>query len=310
MILTDRTGSITVAGVVAALAFSLVLSSVPATAARSAKSSKPTKAQKSAKAAKVAPRPDRRFSIPTGELTEASGCAVSPRTPDLVWLHNDSGNAPRLFSVNVATKAMRVVDVAGAEAVDWEDMAALPNGDLLIGDIGDNAKQRTNITLYEVREPSATTNAVTATGRTLHYVDGPHDAEALVVDPVAGTPYVITKEPGGVAGVYVADGDSLRSIGSVTIDTESFLFPNLITGADALPDGSAIILRTYQFGYVLRRPVGQPFAATFTVKPKPFALPLMIQGEAICALPDSRSVFTTTESRGDATIPMAIVSLP
>ena len=325
MNMTVRARSITVAGFVVILGLALALGdafgSVPAMATNSAtsvttpksalrKSVKSSRPVKSAKVPAPTARPDRSFSIPTGELTEASGCAVSKATPDLVWLHNDSGNAARLFGVNLTTKAVRVVDVGGAQAVDWEDIAMLPNGNLLIGDIGDNAKQRTSITLYEVPEPSTTTNSVTAVGRTLQYIDGPHNAEALVVDPTDGTPYVITKEETGIAGVYVADGGALRSVGTITIDTESFLFPNLITGADALPDGSGIVLRTYQFGYVLRRPAGQPFVAAFSAKPKPFALPFMIQAEAICALRDARSVFTTTESRGEATIPMAIVSLP
>ncbi len=259
---------------------------------------------------KKPPRPDRTLNIPAGELREVSGCAVSHRSPRTVWVHNDSGDTPRVFNVNLDTRAVRTVKITGAEAVDWEDMATLPNGDLLIADIGDNAKQRDSIVLYQMTEPSRTAKTVAAAPRSLRYEDGPHNSEALVVDPIDGTPYVITKEESGVASVYVASGDRLKPVATITIDGESLFFPNLITGADALPDGSGIVLRTYQSGYLLRRPAGKPFVETFSAKPRPFELPFMLQPEAICALRDSKSVFTTTESRGDPSIPMAIVSLP
>ena len=263
-----------------------------------------------AQAAKRVRRPDRSFEVPTGELGEVSGCAVSQRLANTVWLHNDSGDSPRLFRLNTVTKAVRKVAVSGAEAVDWEDIAALPNGDLLIADIGDNAKKRDGVVLYQVPEPARLSRTVAATARRLRYVDGPHNAEALVVDPANGTPYVITKEESGVASVYGAGGDTLKSVGTITIDGESLFFPNLITGADALPDGSAVVLRTYQFGYVLARSPGKPFTSAFSATPKKFALPFMLQAEAICALGDSRSVFTTTESRGEKSILAAVISLP
>lgn len=263
-----------------------------------------------AKAAKRVSRPDRSFDVPTGELEEVSGCAVSRRTANTVWLHNDSGDTARLFSLNTTTKAVREVSVAGADAVDWEDIAALPNGDLLIADIGDNAQQRDGVVLYQVPEPARTSKSVAAVARRLRYADGPHNAEALVVDPADGTPYVITKEESGIASVYAAAGDTLKSVGSITIAGESLFFPNLITGADALPNGLGIVLRTYQFGYVLARSAGKPFVSAFSATPKRFALPFMLQAEAICVLRDSKSVFTTTESRGEASISAAIVSLP
>lgn len=263
-----------------------------------------------ATAAKRVTRPDRSFDVPTGELREVSGCAVSRRTANTVWLHNDSGDAARLFGLNTTTKVVRAVSVAGADAVDWEDIATLPNGDLLIADIGDNAKQRDGVVLYQAPEPARSSKSVAAAARPLRYVDGPHNAEALVVDPSDGTPYVITKEKSGIASVYVATGDSLKFVGTITIDGESLFFPNVITGADALPDGAGIVLRTYQFGYVLPRSAGKPFVSAFSATPRKFALPFMLQAEAICALRDSKSVFTTTESRGEASISAAIVSLP
>ena len=250
------------------------------------------------------------FDLATGPLKEVSGCAFSKRSPNLVWLHNDSGDVARVFSLDLAQRTVRPVTVIGAEALDWEDMASAPDGTLLIADIGDNNARRDNVVVYRIPEPTRADRSVTATARTLRYDDGPHDAEALVVDPTDGSVFVITKEAQGPSKVFVAEGETLRNVGAITLDEGGFFFPNRITGADALADGSGVVLRTYQSGYLLRRTKGTPWRTALDAKPEPFALPAMIQGESICARPKARSVFTTSESRGAARIPVAITPVP
>ena len=68
-------------------------------------------------------------------------------------------------------------------AVDWEDIA-IDGKTIYIGDIGDNAAVRPSIVVYRVTEPALTAKSVNATTFTLRYPDGPHDAEALMVDPL------------------------------------------------------------------------------------------------------------------------------
>ena len=251
-----------------------------------------------------------RFDLVAGPLQEVSGCAFSKRTADVVWLHNDSGDVPRVFALDLAKRTVRPVRVTGAEAVDWEDMASAPDGTLVIGDIGDNNAQRDNVTVYRIPEPTRTDRSVPATARILRYDDGPHDAEALVVDPTDGSVFVITKEAEGPSKVFVAEGETLRSVGAITLDEGGFLFPNRITGADALADGSGVVFRTYQSGYLLRRGKGGAWRTAFDAKPEPFELPAMIQGESICARANARSVLTTSESRGSMKIPFAITPVP
>ena len=65
--------------------------------------------------------------------------------------------------------------LAGADAVDWEDIAA-QDGVLYVGDIGDNAARRPEIVVYRLSEPGAAGD-VEAERLVLHYADGPHDAE-------------------------------------------------------------------------------------------------------------------------------------
>src|SRR3954451_10421792 len=85
--------------------------------------------------------------------TELSGLVASPAQRGVLWTHNDSGDAPRLFALRSDGSAIATVAVRGAQAVDWEDLAAGPDGSLLVGDIGDNDAARDSVTVYRVPEP-------------------------------------------------------------------------------------------------------------------------------------------------------------
>ena len=69
--------------------------------------------------------------------------------------------------------------LAGAEAVDWEDIA-IRGRTLYVGDIGDNLAVAAGSP--STASPSAG-RGDTRAPIVLRYPDGPHDAEALLVDP-------------------------------------------------------------------------------------------------------------------------------
>lgn len=106
------------------------------------------------------------------EVRESSGAAEATTWPGaLFWTHNDSGHTPHLFAVAEDGSLVARLRVAGAQNVDWEDMAAAPcpveggAGDagaavgagrcLYIGDVGDNRERRPALDLYRIPEPSA-----------------------------------------------------------------------------------------------------------------------------------------------------------
>lgn len=243
-------------------------------------------------------------------IDESSGVAASRRTPGIVWTHNDSGDGPFLYAVDRKGETRGVFRLAGAKAIDWEDMSTGPNGTLVVGDIGDNNALRPEIVVYTVAEPPMpppssapgtkdrpiVLNNVVA--RTLRYADGPHNAEALMVHPATGTLYIVTKEKDGVAKVFSAapGATTLRRVGTVTIANELSLYPNLITGGDIAPDGKRVILRTYAGGYELFLPKNaKNFDAIWKQTPRPVPLPITIQGESICYTPDGKAILTTSE---------------
>ena len=74
------------------------------------------------------------------DLPEASGLAVSRRTPGRLWSHNDSGE-PVLVALDARGTVTARVRLTGVKIDDWEAIAvgACPGGSCVyVGDIGDN----------------------------------------------------------------------------------------------------------------------------------------------------------------------------
>jgi hypothetical protein len=195
------------------------------------------------------------------------------------------------------------------------------SGDLILGDIGDNAETRDSIQLYRFAEPGANTSKkatkVEAKRFDFTYPDGAHNAEALVVSADGLRAYIITKDSSGVAAVFEANlanleggtkSQKMTKIGQITIDGELLINPNQITAADTV--GSRVILRSYQYGYVLSPPPGAPVSEAFSATPLRFDLPLMVQAEALCVSPDGQTLVTASESRGASTFALSIGPVP
>ena len=87
------------------------------------------------------------------EATELSGLVASPTQKGVLWAHNDSGDRARLFALRTDGSLIASLDVPGAEAVDWEDVAVGPDDTLLVGDIGDNGAVRASVDVWRVPEP-------------------------------------------------------------------------------------------------------------------------------------------------------------
>ena len=124
---------------------------------------------------------------------------------NILWVHNDSGDSARVYALNPDGRMYARCTLTGASATDWEDMAIgidPVSGDdyLYVGDIGDNASVRSEISVYRVPEPDLDTNAFNVvtnlTGVERYrfvYPDGARDAETLLFDPWTGDLYILSK---------------------------------------------------------------------------------------------------------------------
>jgi PKD repeat protein len=244
-------------------------------------------------------------------VTECSGLAWS-RTQPILWLHNDSGDSARFFGVGEDGTLRAVVQLTGATAQDWEDMAVgpYPSGGqaVFLADIGDNAESRTYVRIYRVPEPAVTIGATPADiavdqydSFKLYYPDRPHNAETFLVDPQTGDVYIVTKENDGHSSVFraacPANGAAvtLTLVASLVFGAEPLPGSALATGGDVSPDGTRVLIRTYSHVFMFLRPDGDALAQAFAAPPHAMPAPPEGQGEAIAFSPDGWSYYTLSE---------------
>ena len=260
------------------------------------------------------------FSDP--RIVECSGLVASQANPGVLWTHNDSGDAARLFAVQEDGELRGVYTLDGVAAVDWEDVAwgpcdALGWADCLyVGDIGDNGRSRAEIQIYRVAEPivppagSPVEEVLGGVERfRCAYPDGPHDAEVLLVDPEAGLPYVVTKEDLGATAVYRFPAAPVPDV-LVTLEKVADLADqSFLTGGDVSPDLSRVILRGYILAVEYPRPAGGAFEDAFAGTPCAIPLAVEVQGEALAVGPSGEEIFTASEGLS-APIHRATCTLP
>ena len=215
-------------------------------------------------------------------MTESSGLTRSYAHPGVLYTHNDRGGLANLFALDASgTRAVLTLDVL---AVDWEDIASTPDGKIWVGDIGDNERTRESIQVMEVDEPEVlVSDEVPSTTYQLRYPDGPHDAEALLVDPRDNRVYVVTKEP-DVGRVYAAP-TTLDAQGSNVLEYVGKA-PLNVTGGEFSPDGELVVLRNQGRAFFYSELGGTPTEVT---------LPRQPQGESITFTADARHVIVGSE---------------
>lgn len=263
-----------------------------------------------------------RGNVQTDLLTEISGMVASRSQPGVLWAHNDSGDIARVFAMTDEGLDLGSFTLADVQAIDWEDMALGPGpveGEdyLYIGDIGDNAAQRAEITVYRVREPEAGSDGelTEVEALVLRYPDGPHDAEVLLVDPLDGAIYIVTKEITGIPSTVfraLAESGQETLLAEVTmVDFKALEYaaeppPDagplvlgvgwLPTGGDVAPDRSTVAIRTYAGVWVWD--VGSDIDLWQAFAGEPCEAPSAIEGQGEALAFDTASAGFYTASEG------------
>jgi hypothetical protein len=235
--------------------------------------------------------------VDDASANELSGLVRSPSQADLLWSHDDSGAGPILYGLRTDGRVAARPTVTGAQAVDWEDIAAGPGPLLYIGDIGDNARDRPSIDVYRVREPRVGAAATAPAERLrLHYPDGPHDAETLLVDPLRGDLIVVTKTLGGATAYRTSA--RLRAGSETTLGRgHPVAGVSFATGGDVSADGRIVAVRGYDRVAIWLRRGRERLTTTLARAPcvPPTSLLPEGQGEAIALDRHGRSFLTVAE---------------
>lgn len=188
---------------------------------------------------------DRTFTIEDPRIKESSGLAASRIHPGVYWTHNDSDDGPYVYAVDSRTgKTVATITLRGVgEPRDVEAISIGPDGNLYVGDIGDNLDGSwDHVWIYRFPEPKKLADAtVQATQFDVKYADGARNAEALMVHPKTGRVYVASKNEDG-GGLY--EGPAKLTTGGANVFRRVGEVPWVTDGAFS-PDGKDLVLRSY-----------------------------------------------------------------
>ncbi|MET7698041.1 WD40 repeat domain-containing protein [Streptomyces sp. NPDC005485] len=238
----------------------------------------------------VASDGDEGFTIKDSRITESSGLVASHAHPGIYWTHNDSDDGPYLYAVDSSTgETVARFTMTGVGAPrDVEAISLGPDGDLYVGDIGDNLGGTWKyVWVYKLPEPKVLKDqTIRATQYVVKYADGARDAEALMVHPKTGRVYIVSKNEDG-GGLYEAPAklttsgtNVFKRIADVDLWTTDGAFS---------PDGKQLVVRGYFGGIAYSWNDGK------IKKQGRLNVPLQRQGESVAYTADGSELMYGTE---------------
>ena len=90
------------------------------------------------------------YSLPK-KLKEVSGITYFPDSK-LIYTLEDSGNKNAIYAINPAGKLDKTITISNAKNVDWEDITKDRNGNIYIGDFGNNDNERKDLCIYKLNK--------------------------------------------------------------------------------------------------------------------------------------------------------------
>ncbi len=200
--------------------------------------------------------------LPAGPAAENSGIVDSRNHDNLFWMQNDSGDEPRIYAVRrdaTGYQSERYPDtpgvlIGGAINCDWEDIAVMEDGTVVVADVGDNRNDRRDLCVYLVPEPTPAAGRTTFMKKVfIRYPerastpaprdDFSYDCEAVF--SLGDSLYFLTKHRSDTATKVYRLSDIAEGLTHELELLGRFELGGQAVGADALPDGSKLVVTTY-----------------------------------------------------------------
>ena len=111
------------------------------------------------------------ISCTTGKLDAISDISSSlketsaiekTKNSEILWVIQDAGNNNHLYGLDIEGHIVKDITVTNAENTDWEDLTSDTKGSIYIGDFGNNAKKRTEFTIYKIPKAKTISASVEA----------------------------------------------------------------------------------------------------------------------------------------------------
>ncbi len=99
-------------------------------------------------------------SIPNN-LKEISAIETLPDS-DLLWVIEDAGNDNHVYGLDKKGTIKKEIVIQNSENEDWEDLTSDEDGNLYIGDFGNNSGKRDHFTIYKINHPENSSNEAKA----------------------------------------------------------------------------------------------------------------------------------------------------
>lgn len=269
--------------------------------------------------------------VANAAIGEMSGLVKSRRFPGVYWVHNDSGDSPRLFAIdrqgNViiadylrgryygenkepGKKLWPGLSILLAANQDWEDIA-IDDDFLYIADLGNNDNARRDMGVYVLYEPNP---RAVHESRILKFLpirypeqisypasEWHFDSESLFI--AGGKLHFLTKHRQAGKPMGWQRGVNLYRLETTYTDRANILkkidsnetIP-LATGADVSPDGKKLAILSYTGLWVFDKP---PFGSRWiSGTPRMLVLDPKItkQLEAVC-WDDNETILISNEQR-------------
>jgi hypothetical protein len=234
---------------------------------------------------------DRVKEIASVELKEASALE-KVQGSDLLWAIEDAGNSNTIYGIGTEGKIKAEI-IVNSENTDWESLASDSEGNLYIGDFGNNENDRQDLAIYKIDKAGLKAgNAKVSSTVNFYYPEQkefpPHktnrifDCEGFI--EYNGNFFLFTKNRSskseGSFNIYKVPNKAGKHaavlIGTLSTCSEKSC---QVTGADISDDGKTIALLTADKVYLVTGFTAEDFN---NAKVEPLDLGHSSQKEGIC----------------------------
>lgn len=252
----------------------------------------------------VAQEPAKMGKLVSSALTEVSGIVSSYYNNGIFWVHNDSGDRSAIYAIDSEANLIATVELEGIGLVDAEDIATLQIGGtsyLLLADMGNNLRNRDTLSLFLFQEPTlqdgsdnyhVTLDQIQEIK--FRYKDKRRDSEALFVDPIDNTVYIISKRD-FKSTVFRLPFSSFMTGEVKELEPQMQLPFTFVTAADIRQDGRFILVKNLTSIFLWERNKGQNLISALKGRYENIPYKIEPQGEAICFDRNNKFFYTISE---------------